>query len=180
MNGYKGNTPAAGEISGLMILEPDCTAVSSNPAIVSVKSVVGHWAAVANALGTAIITVTAPDGRTGNVTITVESAVPSAPAGGNVAAVTDNMEVRQELIRLINQTREANGVAELPVSETLMNAALPVTEDGNTPPAPDAPPPDMVKSVAGTTFDIYFHFSQTSRETFTDKVLRLIQSDTLT
>ena len=42
------------------------------------------------------------------------------------------------------------------------------------------PPPDMVKTVGGTTFDIYFHFSQTSRETFTDKVLRLIQSDVVT
>ena len=57
---------------------------------------------------------------------------------------------------------------------------LPVTEGINTPPAPDTPPPDMVKTVGGTTFDIYFHFSQTSRETFTDKVLRLIQSDTVT
>ena len=57
---------------------------------------------------------------------------------------------------------------------------LPVTEGINTPPAPDTPPPDMIKTVDGTTFDIYFHFSQTSRETFTDKVLRLIQSDTVT
>ena len=50
----------------------------------------------------------------------------------------------------------------------------------STTPAPDAPPPDMIKTVGGTTFDIYFHFSQTSRETFTDKVLRLIQSDNVT
>lgn len=57
---------------------------------------------------------------------------------------------------------------------------LPVMEGGNALPAPDAPPPDMVKTVGGTTFDIYFHFSQTSRETFTDKVLRLIQSDAVT
>ncbi len=57
---------------------------------------------------------------------------------------------------------------------------LPVTEGGSTPPAPDAPPPDMVKTVDGTTFEMYFHFSQTSRETFTDKVLRLIQSDNVT
>ncbi len=57
---------------------------------------------------------------------------------------------------------------------------LPVTEGGSVPPAPDAPPPDMVKAVGGTTFEIYFHFSQTSRETFTDKVLRLIQSDDVT
>ncbi len=54
---------------------------------------------------------------------------------------------------------------------------LPVT-DGSS--APDALPPDMVKTVDGTTFEMYFHFSQTSRETFTDKVLRLIQSDTVT
>ncbi len=57
---------------------------------------------------------------------------------------------------------------------------LPTQESGETPPAPDATPPDMVKTVGGTTFEIYFHFSQTSRETFTDKVLRLIQSDTVT
>ena len=57
---------------------------------------------------------------------------------------------------------------------------LPVTEGDNAPPAPDTLPPDMIKTVGGTTFDIYFHFSQTSRETFTDKVLRLIQSDNVT
>ncbi len=57
---------------------------------------------------------------------------------------------------------------------------LPVTEGGNASPAPDVPQPDMVKTVGGTTFDIYFHFSQTSQETFTDKVLRLIQSDSVT
>ena len=57
---------------------------------------------------------------------------------------------------------------------------LPVTEGGNTPPAPDVSPPDMIKTIDGTTFDIYFHFSQSSQETFTDKVLRLIQSETVT
>ena len=56
---------------------------------------------------------------------------------------------------------------------------LPIREGISTPPAPDAPP-DMVKTVGGTTFEMYFHFSQTSRETFTDKVLRLIHSDTVT
>ena len=55
-----------------------------------------------------------------------------------------------------------------------------VAEGGNAPPAPDALPPDMIKTIDGTTFDIYFHFSQTSQETFTDKVLRLIQSETVT
>ena len=38
-------------------------------------------------------------------------------------------------------------------------------------------PPDLVKNIGGTTFDIHIHFSETSRETFTDKVVRLIQND---
>ena len=66
------------------------------------------------------------------------------------------------------------------ISRECKTIPRPMTEGGNAPPAPDTPPPDMVKTVGGTTFDIYFHFSQTSRETFTDKVLRLIQSDTVT
>ena len=37
--------------------------------------------------------------------------------------------------------------------------------------------PDLVKNIGGTTFDIHIHFSETSRETFTDKVVRLIQND---
>ena len=120
---YKGNTLATGEISGLMVSESDCTAVSSDPNVVRVENVLGHWTANAQAPGTATITVTAPDGRTGSVTITVQSAIPSSPAGESTAALTDNMAIRLELVRLINQTRVANGVAELPVSEVLMNAA---------------------------------------------------------
>ena len=30
---------------------------------------------------------------------------------------------------------------------------------------------------SGTTFDIHIHFSETSRETFTNKVVRLIKND---
>ena len=37
--------------------------------------------------------------------------------------------------------------------------------------------PDLVKNIGGTTFDIHIHFSETSRETFTDKVVRLIHND---
>ena len=57
----------------------------------------------------------------GSLTLTVGSA--NAPASPDSAIQPDNMEIRQELIRLINQTRKANGVSELPVSEALMNAA---------------------------------------------------------
>ena len=57
---------------------------------------------------------------------------------------------------------------------------LPVAEGVNAPPASDALTPDMIKTIDGTTFEVYFHFSQTSQETFTDKVLRLIQAETVT
>ncbi len=57
---------------------------------------------------------------------------------------------------------------------------LPLERPDNLSPASDIPRPDMIKTVGGTTFEIYFHFSQTSRETFEDKVLRLIHSDTVT
>ncbi len=123
VSSYKGTTLKAGEGSGLIVSEPGCTAVSSDPAIVRVENVLGYWTAKTQAPGKATITVTAPDGRTGSVTITVEADGPSSPAGETSSALADNMEIRQELIQLINQTRKANGVAELPVNEALMNAA---------------------------------------------------------
>ena len=52
---------------------------------------------------------------------TVTSSNPDTVAVEQV--LTDNMEIRQEMIRLINQTRKVNGVSELSVNEALMNAA---------------------------------------------------------
>ena len=43
--------------------------------------------------------------------------------------------------------------------------------------APLPAPLDLVKRIGNTTFDIHIHFSKTSRETFTDKVVRLIEND---
>ena len=43
--------------------------------------------------------------------------------------------------------------------------------------SPTAAPPAIVKRIGNTTFDIHIHFSETSRETFTDKVVRLIEND---
>lgn len=123
VSSYKGTTLKAGEGSGLIVSEPGCTAVSSDPAIVRVENVLGYWTAKTQAPGKATITVTAPDGRTGSVTITVEADGPSSPAGETSSALADNMEIRQELIQLINQARKENGAPELPVSDSLMNAA---------------------------------------------------------
>lgn len=54
---------------------------------------------------------------------------------------------------------------------------LPVTEGGNSPPAPDAPPPSMVRRIGNTIFEVSFHFSTTSSETMSDKINRLIRRE---
>ena len=90
------------------------------------EQVLSFWVAVAKAEGSVEITATNSAGEHGSVTLTVGPATPAMPettASGDSAGLTDNMEIRQEMIRLINQTRKANGVSELPVNEALMNAA---------------------------------------------------------
>ena len=125
VSSYKGNTLEVGEVSGL-IIGPSGTeyaAASSAPEAVRVEKVLGRWTAAAQDPGTATITVTAPDGRTGSVTITVEPAESAVSDGEDGSAVDAYSEVRQELVRLINQVRRENGAPELPVSDALMTAA---------------------------------------------------------
>ena len=129
VSSYKGSTLKVGERSGLIIgpSGANYTVTSSNPDTVAVEQVLTFWVAVAKAEGTAEITASNSAGERGSVTLTVGAAADSAPlevpASGDSAGLTDNMEIRQEMIRLINQTRKANGVSELPVNEALMNAA---------------------------------------------------------
>ena len=55
---------------------------------------------------------------------------------------------------------------------------LPVTEGGNAPPAPDAiRPPDLVKTIGKTTYRVRVHFSETSRETMSDKIKRMLRNE---
>ena len=128
VSSYKGSTLEVGERSGLIIGPSgiDYTVTSSDPDTVAVEQVLTFWVAVAKGAGTAEITASNSAGECGSMTLTVGSAAPAAPispADGDSASLTDNQEIRQEMIRLINQTRKANGVSELPVSEALMNAA---------------------------------------------------------
>jgi len=37
--------------------------------------------------------------------------------------------------------------------------------------------PTMTQKYGNTTYEVYVHFSQTSKETLTDKVIRLIRND---
>lgn len=118
---YKDGPLTAGDGSALMIYPSgtEYTVVTSNSSVVALERVGQLWKAVAVSPGTATITATAPDGRSGSAVVTV--------VGGNqTEAAVDlsaNMDIRQEMIRLINQTRRANGVGELTVNDALMNAA---------------------------------------------------------
>ena len=128
MSSYKGSTLKVGERSGLIIgpSGADYTVTSSDPDTVAVEQVLTFWVAVAKTVGTAEITASNSAGEHGTVMLTVSSAAPTAsetPTSMDSANLTDNMEIRQEMIRLINQTRKDNGVSELPVNEALMNAA---------------------------------------------------------
>jgi hypothetical protein len=40
-------------------------------------------------------------------------------------------------------------------------------------------PPKVLKKIGTTTYEVGVHFSETSRETLSDKILRLIRSETL-
>ena len=128
VSSYKGSTLEVGERSGLIIGPSgiDYTVTSSDPDTVAVEQVLTFWVAVAKGAGTAEITASNSAGECGSMTLTAGSAAPAAPeapASMGSASLTDNLEIRQEMIRLINQTRKANGVSELPVSEALMTAA---------------------------------------------------------
>ena len=130
VSSYKGSTLEVGERSGLMIGPggTDYTVTSSDPEIVEVEQVTAFWVAVAKAEGSAEITVSNSAGDCGSVTITVGSTAPSAPTSGDSTGLTDNENIRQEMVRLINQTRRENGVAELPVNDALMRAAQTIAE----------------------------------------------------
>ena len=128
---YKGSTLEVGERSGLMIgpSGAEYTVTSSDPDIVAVEQVLIFWVAVAKAEGSAEITASNSAGEVGTLTLVVGSETPAVvPTDKEIAVLDSNMELRQEMIRLINQTRRENGVAELPVNDALMDAAQTIAD----------------------------------------------------
>ena len=128
ISSYKGGALEVGERSGLIIgpSGTDYTVTSSDPDTVAVEQVLTFWVAIAKAERSVEITASNSAGECGSMTLTVSSTTPTIPeplSDGDNTSLTDNLEIRQEMIRLINQTRKDNGVSELPVSEALMNAA---------------------------------------------------------
>ena len=125
---WKGNTLETGERSLLMIgpAGAEYTTESSNPEAVTVERVLTYWVAVAKAEGTAEITVTNEAGTTGSLTLTVSPAETES-AQDNALDLSANLDIRLEMVRLINEVRRENGLAELPTDESLMNAAQDVS-----------------------------------------------------
>ena len=50
----------------------------------------------------------------------------------------------------------------------IINTATPTVEQTR---------PQMTQRLSNTTYEVYLHYSQTSKETLTDKVMRLIRND---
>lgn len=127
VSSYKGNSLKAGDRSGLIIgpSGTNCTVTSSNPAVITIENVSGNWVAVAKASGSATITATDSNGNTGTLVLMAEGepVIPSSQTSSNSVDPNTNLEARQEMIRLINQVRQENGVPELTVNQSLMDAA---------------------------------------------------------
>lgn len=128
ISSYKGNTLEVRERSGLIIgpSNTDYSVISSDPDTVAVEQMLTFWVAVTKAEGSAEITTSNSAVECGSMTLAVNSTtptIPETPSDGDSTSLADNMEMHQEMIRLINQTRKANGASELPVNEALMNAA---------------------------------------------------------
>ena len=125
ISSYKGTALSVGERSGLILSDSNQTSsvVSSDSGILSVEQVSGHWVAVAVSPGTAVITATTSDGRSGTLTFTVTPTETEAADTGGGADTSANTEIRNTMVDLINQVRREHGVPELVVNQALMDAA---------------------------------------------------------
>ena len=153
VSSYKGDTLSVGDRS-MVVISPygtSVTAVSSNPEVIALEQVGGFYVMVVKSAGTAVVSVTDDAGNTASMTMTIgggTSSQPSSPAPATDsgteqptespvvnsewshnpdADLTANMEIRQEMVRLINQVRQEHGFAELPMDDRLMNATQDVS-----------------------------------------------------
>ncbi len=121
----KGTELKVGQRSSILVSHAgtNCAAISSNPAVASLEQVAGYWVVAAQAPGSATITVTGPAGESGSLDFTVKADA-SAPTEVDLNA---NLDIRREIIRLVNGVRQEHGLAALPVNDALMNAAQDVS-----------------------------------------------------
>lgn len=125
ISSYKGNTLAAGDRSGLIINNAGAnyTVTSSDPSVLTVEQVSGSWVVVPHAPGAATVTVTGADGSQGRLTLTVTASVQETPVSVTSTDLAANLDIREEMIRLVNQVRQEHGVSALLQNQALMDAA---------------------------------------------------------
>lgn len=148
VSSYKGDTLSVGDRS-MVVISPygtSVTAVSSNPEVIALEQVSGFYVMVVKSAGTAVVSITDGAGNTASMTLTAggaESSPTPPPAESSCPAqapessdpvvnsewshnpdadLTANMDVRQEMVQLINRVRQEHGLAELPIDDRLMNA----------------------------------------------------------
>lgn len=123
---YKGTSLQAGERSALIIRNAGSgySVTSSDPSVLSVEQVSGNWVIQGKAPGAATVAVTTPSGAQGTLSVTVRSGdTAGASAEDTSSGLNANMEIREEIIALVNQVRQEHGVQELSVDQSLMDAA---------------------------------------------------------
>ena len=49
-----------------------------------------------------------------------------------------------------------------------------------TPPENEPQVPKIIQKLGNTTYEVHVHFSKTSKETMTDKIMRLIRNEVIT
>ena len=153
VSSYKSNALSVGDRSMVMVSPygTSVTAVSSNPGVITLEQVGGFYVMVVKSAGIAVVSVTDDAGNTASMTLTAggaESSPTPSPAENSSPAqapessgpvvnsewshnpdadLTANMDVRQGMVRLINQVRQEHGLAELPMDDRLMNATQDVS-----------------------------------------------------
>lgn len=128
VSSVKGTELTVGDRTSLLVNPSgtSVTAVSSNPAVISLEQVAGYWVAVVQGSGSAAVTVSGSTGQSATLNFTVKADT-SDPAEIDLNA---NMEMRLEMVQLINQVRKENGLTELSINEALMNAAQDCSAQG--------------------------------------------------
>ena len=134
ISSYKGNVLEVGTRSGLMVYPSDTVLelVSSNPDALAVEQIAGNWVAVAKSPGSARVFAVTADGEQGNLTVTVSGAVGDRPDFGTGTDYADNLEVRKEILALVNQVRQEYGLSTAPAEQSLMDAAQDYATRRNT------------------------------------------------
>lgn len=134
ISSYKGTTLEIGTRSGLIVSPSEKVKelVSSNPDVIAVEQVSGNWVAVAKSPGSARIYAVTADGEQGHLVICVSGNTGSLLDPNTETDYADNLEVREEILALVNQVRLEHGLSVAPADQSLMEAAQDYATRRNT------------------------------------------------